>query len=503
VLAVVCVGCCVCWLLCVLAVVCWLLCVGCCVLAVVCWLLCVGCCSDQFSFLFLPPFPSSFSFLLLLPPPMSAAGEWPNEELYLEYTFFLQFLKKDLTEAGRVYRAGLGRHSETNGAPLLNYGYALMLALRRDTQQNDADESERRLTNAFKNDPVRTAARRVELMLRCLIKLDGLNPDILATYAVFHTMLRNYPSARRYYMRAIKLDPYNDKIVGSFAELEEMEVRKRATIRGETPTAWFKDGEDFQFEELALDEVERSVVFSTLQEEEDGKRERKDQVEIKRDQDRENEQRTKEKNTITHTNLEHQKLKQSKIAMNGNYLNRQDAMVMAKKKKQIKDHKHSKGKTNNKNPVENPEEEIQEEKKEEEKNQEETTVVVQKKKTLVLKQDKKKRSSIRLLFTCKMLGQNVMIEGVQIWHPPSALLIELGLANPYRPDDFPDPAPVYRMFLSDLDVRMFVNVLDMSHLLHARHRTKLLKMMLDRIVRGWWLVVGGWLVVVFFPCGVF
>ena len=80
-----------------------------------------------------------------------------------------------------------------------------------------------------------------------------------------------------------------------------------------------------------------------------------------------------------------------------------------------------------------------------------------------------------------------MIEGVQIWHPPSALLIELGLANPYRPDDFPDPAPVYRMFLSDLDVRMFVNVLDMSHLLHARHRTKLLKMMLDRIVRGWWL----------------
>ena len=320
---------------------------------------------------------SSFFFILpsfLSPPPsslVSAAGEWPNEELYLEYTFFLQFLKKDLTEAGRVYRAGIGRHSETNGAPLLNYGYALMLALRRNTQQNDADESERRLTNAFKNDPVRTAARRVELMLRCLIKLDGLNPDILATYAVFHTMLRNYPSARRYYMRAIKLDPYNDKIVGLFAELEEMEVRKRATIRGETPTAWFKEGEDFQFEELALDEVERSVVFSTLQEEEDGKRERKDQAEIKRDQDRENEQRTKKKNTITHTNLEHQKLKQSKIAMKDNYLNRQDAMLMAEKKKQSKHHTHSKAKTsNNNNPIENPEEEIQKERNQKERNQE-------------------------------------------------------------------------------------------------------------------------------------
>ena len=95
---------------------------------------------------------------------------------------------------------------------------------------------------AFEKDPVRTAARRIELLLRCLIKIDGMNPNILATYAIFHCMMRNYTSARNYYMRAIKLDPYNDLIVASFSELEEMEVRKRATIRGETPKAWFELG---------------------------------------------------------------------------------------------------------------------------------------------------------------------------------------------------------------------------------------------------------------------
>ena len=51
-----------------------------------------------------------------------------------------------------------------------------------------------------------------------------------------------------------------------------------------------------------------------------------------------------------------------------------------------------------------------------------------------------------------MLGDNIMIEGIQIWTPPSQLLIDLGLASPYRPDDFPEPAPKFRMFLDDRDV---------------------------------------------------
>ena len=84
-------------------------------------------------------------------------------------------------------------------------------------------------------------------------------------------MMRSHASSRKFYLKAIKLDPYNDQILSSFAELEEIEVRKRATIRGDNPTNWFKEG-DFAFEELALDEIEKTVPYSTLQEEEDQKR---------------------------------------------------------------------------------------------------------------------------------------------------------------------------------------------------------------------------------------
>jgi hypothetical protein len=76
---------------------------------------------------------------------VSAAGEWPTENQYVEYTLHLQFLRKDITEASRAYRAGIGRHSgNDSGAALLNYGYALLLALRRNEQQNDLDESKRK-----------------------------------------------------------------------------------------------------------------------------------------------------------------------------------------------------------------------------------------------------------------------------------------------------------------------------------------------------------------------
>ena len=43
----------------------------------------------------------------------SASGEWPNEDLYAEYALHLQFLKKDLSEAARIYRAGMGRYGDS------------------------------------------------------------------------------------------------------------------------------------------------------------------------------------------------------------------------------------------------------------------------------------------------------------------------------------------------------------------------------------------------------
>ena len=122
-------------------------------------------------------------------------------------------------ESSRVYRAGLGRESES---ALLGYGYALLLGMRRAESQNDLAESERRLQFALKLDPVRTHARRIELLLRCLILIDGLNPLVLSTYALFHRMMRSYDVSRKFYLRAIKLDPYNDKVLASFAALEEM-----------------------------------------------------------------------------------------------------------------------------------------------------------------------------------------------------------------------------------------------------------------------------------------
>jgi hypothetical protein len=328
----------------------------------------------------------------------SATGEWPDENLYAEYALHLTFMKNDIGEAARIFRAGIGRYAESS---LLSYLYALLLGLRRAEAQNDLSESDRRLKTAVDGDPVRSAARRVEILLRCLIKMDGTNSKILATYALFHRMMRSHATSRKFYLRAIKLDPYNDKVLASFAELEEIEVRKRATIRGENPTAWFTEG-DFAFEELALEEVEQTVPYSTLQEDEDAKR-----------------------------------LKRMKL--------------------QITSHDEDEQKSQSNSRPSSA-------------------------RSVRSRNKKEEKKSVRLQFSCKMLGDNIMIEGVQIWRPPSALLIELGLASPYRPDDFPDPAPMYRMFLDDRDVRIFVRVLDMSNLLHAKNRKRLLKMILDRTV---------------------
>ena len=68
-----------------------------------------------------------------------------------------------------------------------------------------------------------------------------------------------------------------------------------------------------------------------------------------------------------------------------------------------------------------------------------------------------------------MLGDNIMIEGIQIWTPPSQLLIDLGLASPYRPDDFPEPAPKFRMFLDDRDVSKHTSECKMQ-LYNYRHK---------------------------------
>ena len=62
---------------------------------------------------------------------------------------------------------------------MLTYFYALLLGIRRNDAQNDLAECDRRLKTAIDGDPVRTSARRVEILLRCLIKLDGMNPLIL------------------------------------------------------------------------------------------------------------------------------------------------------------------------------------------------------------------------------------------------------------------------------------------------------------------------------------
>ena len=85
---------------------------------------------------------------------------------------------------------------------------------------------------------------------------------VLASYAVFHQILRNHTTAINYFQRAIKIDPYQDKIVAAFADLQQLETRKRAIAAGETPSSWFTEG-DFVFEELALEEVERDVPYST------------------------------------------------------------------------------------------------------------------------------------------------------------------------------------------------------------------------------------------------
>ena len=156
-----------------------------------------------------------------------AKGEWPDENLYMEYSMHLMYTVKEVSDAARNFRAGIGRLGES---ALLLYGYAILLTLRRSETQNDVAEAVRRQKSALKLDPLRKSARRLELLFRCMIKMDGLNPMVLASYAVFHQILRNHTTAINYFQRAIKIDPYQDKIVAAFADLQQLETRKRAIV---------------------------------------------------------------------------------------------------------------------------------------------------------------------------------------------------------------------------------------------------------------------------------
>ena len=189
---------------------------------------------------------------------VSVKGEWPTPGHYVEHAFMLMYDAASWNEAARMFRHGLGREPEDGQ---LLFAYSIMCQLRRNKGNNDLEEAERRKKEALSKDITRKGARRLEILFRCLIKMFPTNPLVLASYAVFHQFIRDHNTAAVYFQRAVKIDPYNNKIIGAYGQFEEDLTRTRAIVRGEKASAWFSE-EDFRFEDMAL-QAEREIPHHT------------------------------------------------------------------------------------------------------------------------------------------------------------------------------------------------------------------------------------------------
>ena len=179
---------------------------------------------------------------------VSSKGEWPSSAHYVEYALMLMYDAMEWAEAAKMLRHGLGR--EPKDGQLL-FTYAILCQLRRNKANNDLEEADRRKKEALAADITRKCARRLEILYRVLIKMFPTSTLVLASYAVFHQFIRDQNTSALYFQKAIKIDPYNNKVIGAFGQFEEEANRSRAIIRGEKTSAWFSE-EDFRFEDMAL-----------------------------------------------------------------------------------------------------------------------------------------------------------------------------------------------------------------------------------------------------------
>ena len=180
---------------------------------------------------------------------VSQQGLWPTSSHYTEYALMLMFDAAEWNEASRIFRHGLGREPKD---PQLLFGFAILCSLRRSRANNDLEEADKRKKEALAQDVTRKAARRLEILFRVLIKMYPTNTLLLASYAVFHQFIRDHSTAAVYFQRAIKIDPYNNKVIGAFGQFEEEAAKRRAVIRGESASAWFSE-DDFRFEDMTLE----------------------------------------------------------------------------------------------------------------------------------------------------------------------------------------------------------------------------------------------------------
>ena len=180
---------------------------------------------------------------------ISQQGLWPTSSHYTEYALMLMFDAAEWNEAARIFRHGLGREPKD---PQLLFAYAILCSLRRSRANNDLEEADKRKREALAQDVTRKAARRLEILFRVLIKMFPTNTLLLASYAVFHQFIRDHSTAATYFQRSIKIDPYNNKVIGAFSQFEEEAAKRRAIIRGESASAWFSE-DDFRFEDMTLE----------------------------------------------------------------------------------------------------------------------------------------------------------------------------------------------------------------------------------------------------------
>ena len=164
-------------------------------------------------------------------------------------------MRRNGNEASRIFRHDLAGAERPTTVVCVRY--TLFIATKR--ANNDLEEADKRKREALAQDVTRKAARRLEILFRVLIKMFLTNTLLLASYAVFHQFIRDHSTAATYFQRSIKIDPYNNKVIGAFSQFEEEAAKRRAIIRGESASAWFSE-DDFRFEDMTL-ETTRKLGF--------------------------------------------------------------------------------------------------------------------------------------------------------------------------------------------------------------------------------------------------
>ena len=159
-------------------------------------------------------------------------GDWCKENgltrIFIWNTQHLMYTVKEVSDAARNFRAGIGRLGRVHCSCTDTQFYSLC----ESETQNDVAEAVRRQKSALKLDPLRKSARRLELLFDCMIKMDGLNPMVLEAilcsikfFAIIQQQLTTFSAQSKLIHIRTKL--------WLRLRTKQLETRKRAIVRGE------------------------------------------------------------------------------------------------------------------------------------------------------------------------------------------------------------------------------------------------------------------------------